>query len=250
MSWLLYLPVPARIRPGRWRIERLKDERGIAAVEFALILPFLLTLMFGMAALTERMQETHRIELVADTIADLAAQKSSGGDAIGQAAITDADVAELFKAAEFLISPLPAANLHIDIYELRLSLTSKVVSNGGIVMLSYSYAPYVVWRANQNGLNYLQCSTLLSAGSDGPNSLASEYVNMATWDLSKARYIIVTHVRYDYTSPFGYGLFSWGTSATSTSFRAGHAQNRNTYSPAHIQNKTTGAAVTCPSMPA
>lgn len=39
-------------------VERSRDDRGMAAVEFALIFPVMLSLMFGMASVTEQLQVT------------------------------------------------------------------------------------------------------------------------------------------------------------------------------------------------
>ncbi|GLI93748.1 hypothetical protein [Methylocystis echinoides] len=243
-------PVPAPWR--RCAVGILGDDRGIAAVEFALILPIMLLLMFGMSAVVETVLTVHKIERAANSVANVVASKVTGGATSGQGGLTDLDVSEAFKAAEFLLSPLPAADLHMDIYEIQLAYTGKTGS-GATANANYNYQAKVVWKASQNGLNQLQCGVPLTAGSDGPNTLPGEYLRTvggtseAAWQGQKDRYIIVTHVRYDYTSSFGSGPFltrprSWQF------FRAGHSQNRSVAIPEHIQNKTSGAATTCPSM--
>jgi Flp pilus assembly protein TadG len=231
----------------------LGDDRGVAAVEFAMILPVMLTIMFGMAAVTESTLVVHKVERVANSVANIVAAKVTGGTNSGQGGLTDVDVTDAFKAAEFLLSPLPAANLHIDIYEIQLSCTG-MTGSGSSGNASFLYQAKVVWKAAQNGLNNLQCGVALAAGYDGPNALPGEYLTTpggsseAAWQGEKDRYIIVTHVRYDYTPPFGIGPFKWVSPQSSQIFRAGHSQNRSVFVPEHIQNKTTGSATTCPNM--
>jgi Flp pilus assembly protein TadG len=205
----------AMIRRAR---ERLRDDRGVAAVEFALIFPVMLTLMFGMASLTEQMVATQKIESVAHTLADLAAAKTGGGDEIGQPAITDSDVKDLFKAAELLISPLPASKLKIDIYQVGIFGTTSRTT---------MYRALVMWKANQNGTNLLSCGVSLTAGDDGDtNKISGDYLAN---EAGKQRGLILAHVKYDYSSPFGLGPFNWGRSSTISIFRAGYASPRNLF---------------------
>jgi Flp pilus assembly protein TadG len=215
----------------RNRRNLLRDDHGIAAVEFALIFPVALTLMFGMAAVSERIQATHKIERAANTIADLAAAKTTGGDGVGEAAITDSDLSDLFRAAEFLISPLPTNNLKIDVYHIIVMGTSSRTAK---------YTANVTWKASQNGLGLLSCSPL-SAGPEGaPDKIAGEYLAN---DTGSQRYLIVAHVSYDYSSPFGPGLFNWGQSSTTRIFRSAYAQPRNLFGLGAIQNKASTAKI-------
>ncbi len=59
-------PIPLK----RW----CGDQRGMAAVEFALILPFLLLLYLGSVELTEGIQVDRQVALTADTVTNLVAQ--------------------------------------------------------------------------------------------------------------------------------------------------------------------------------
>ena len=214
-------------------VERSRDDRGMAAVEFALIFPVMLSLMFGMASVTEQLQAVHKIELVANTLADLAAAKTTGGDGLGQAAITDDDLSDIFKAAEFLISPLPKDKLKIDIYQIMIS---------GTMSRKNRYQANAIWRASQNGAALLACGANLKAGTDGnANEISGSLFGT---DLGRERFLIVAHVSYDYTPPFGLGQFGWNSPTTTKIFRAGYAQVRNLWSLGLIQNKASGAT-TC-----
>jgi Flp pilus assembly protein TadG len=220
-------------------VERLRDDRGIAAVEFALIFPLMLSFMFGMAAVTEQVQAVHKVELVANTLADLAASKTTGGDGLGQAAITDADLSDIFKAAEFLISPLPKDKLKLDIYQIAISGTTSRTS---------PYQANVVWWANQNGAALLACADNLKAGTDGnPDEISGLLLAIpqnSTVAAGRRRYLILTHVSYDYTPPFGLGQFRWSSPSTTRIFRAAYAQVRNLWGLGLIQDKAS-SATTC-----
>lgn len=239
MIWAA-LSVLNEIRATAGKLGWLRNDRGTAAVEFALIFPVMLTLMFSMATVTERMLAIRKVENVANTLADLAAAKTKGGDVPGQAAITDADVTELFKAAEFLISPMPVANLHIDVYEVGSQKTFTYTNYGDSIAITPGpRKAKVAWKASQQGLNYLQCNVELGFGADGAaNTLPSELANdFSEWN----KYVIVVHVSYDYTSMYGTGLFNWTKKSTSAIFRTAYARPRNVFSPAHIQDKASNA---------
>ena len=50
------------------------DTKGVSAVEFALVLPLMLTLYLGGAELAQAISASRKVTLVSRTVADLAAQ--------------------------------------------------------------------------------------------------------------------------------------------------------------------------------
>lgn len=74
------------------------DKRGVASVEFAIICPILILLFFGLIELAEGVNCRARMENTASTVADLVAQSKT---------ITNADVANIFSAADSLMYPSP-----------------------------------------------------------------------------------------------------------------------------------------------
>lgn len=103
----------------------LRDERGVAAVEFALLAPFLMLLYFGLVEFVQAYQAQKRVSHVAMTIADVTAQERT---------TTDAWLADTLQAGVVLMTPFPQTNLR----ERVSSLTNQ---NGTIK---------VDWTANRN----------------------------------------------------------------------------------------------------
>lgn len=89
-----------RSRPNPlWR-----DERGVSAVEFALIVPIVLILLIGMVYINEALTVHRKLRQVSFAAADLIAQ---------QDAVTEADVTLTLAGAASLLSPYDTASLQL-----------------------------------------------------------------------------------------------------------------------------------------
>ncbi len=87
------------------KIHTLKaDERGISAVEFALILPILLITYLGTVEVSQGLTVSRNTTNIASTVADLIGQTTT---------ITSANVTTVFKASEAIISPFSTGNMKI-----------------------------------------------------------------------------------------------------------------------------------------
>ncbi len=78
--------------------------RGIAAVEFALILPILIALLLGSIELTRALTYDRKVTQVASTVADLVAQATT---------ISDSELSDIFAASKVILQPYPADDLGI-----------------------------------------------------------------------------------------------------------------------------------------
>ena len=85
----------------------LAQERAFAAVEFALMLPLVLVIYLGLAELALGQRASQKLDLVAHTLSDLAAQQLTGGSNSGQAGMDETTIQAIFSAATTLMSPLP-----------------------------------------------------------------------------------------------------------------------------------------------
>jgi Flp pilus assembly protein TadG len=218
------------------------DDSGIAAVEFALILPLMLTIYMGLVELSRGMRAAQRVELVAHTLADLTAQQITGGtnSAQGQAGLTEADISSIFAAANVLLAPLPTNTLKMTISEVNISQTAPT-----------TWAAKVNWTVTRNGGPVRgACGTALGAADAAPvssNTMPTSYTTVTNGVNPTVGPVIVADVIYDYSPGVNFQFFKWGTSPTWTLKRTSYAPVRNTYSPPHIQYfMTTGTNCQAP----
>ena len=108
----------------------LREKKGVAAVEFALIAPVIVLVFFGLIELCQGMNAKQRVESVASTSSDLVAQSTN---------MTPTAVNNVFEAANAILFPYPAgANITI--------VVSSLVENG-----TTPNSAKVVWSRTKNG---------------------------------------------------------------------------------------------------
>ena len=97
------------------RVGRLAgDERGISAVEFALLLPLMLTLYLGAVEVSQGIGADRKVTLTARTVADLVSQVTS---------INNASMTNSLNAAGTIMSPFPVANLKVVVSSVAIDAT-------------------------------------------------------------------------------------------------------------------------------
>jgi len=139
----------------------MRDCAGLAAVEFALIVPLLLLFYLGSVEATNMLTANRRVTAVAYTAADLAAQAAS---------ISNADMADIFSASSAILTPFPTSPLSVRI--------TSVVANA-------SGSPRVAWSdAFQTTPRAVNSTVTLPAGLVTPGTS-----------------VIMTEVTYGYASP-------------------------------------------------
>lgn len=145
--------------------KRARDDRsGLAAVEFALILPAMLALVFGAIEVTNVLIVKTDTTNIASTTADLVAQASS---------VTDADMANVFSAGTALLYPFNTANA-------KIVVTSIVDDGHGGGKVAWSDGFHTTGRT-KNSLMSVPAGLLTSGGS-----------------------VILAEVTYTYTTPSKY----------------------------------------------
>ena len=141
-----------------------KDERGVSAIEFAMVAPLLIMAYLGLAELTLGMMASRRTSHLAATIGDLAAQSEN---------LTDANITDLWAIGSSMIQPFATS-------PLKMRLTCVTMT---------SNLAKVQWSKGYNGL---------TAYGNG-NTIAS----ITTAQISNGESLMMTEVQYHYTSPFG-----------------------------------------------
>ena len=78
------------------------DERGVSAVEFAMLLPLMLSLYLGSVEVSQGIGADRKVTLTARTICDLVSRVSSIGNA---------DMTNALNASSAVMAPFPTTNL-------------------------------------------------------------------------------------------------------------------------------------------
>ena len=199
---LWYANLPSRFR---------RDRCGVAAVEFALILPVMLVMYLGMAEVTRGIIANRKVNLVSRTIADLTAREST------TAAISSpsTELASILSAASKIISPFDTSTLALTVS----SVTIKTNSSGGCCVV------YVDWSYAQNGGTLRPCNTPLtqvaatvhSASTNISGGLIPASTSVTTANTAVLS-LIVADVKYVYTPGFGKAMFNWTQGMGITSY--------------------------------
>ena len=87
----------------------LGDRGGVAATEFALLLPVMLTMIIGTVEIGNALIADRKITAAVQTAADLVAQKRD---------MSNADIDDVFAAVEIVLSPLEGLNAGTTIYSV------------------------------------------------------------------------------------------------------------------------------------
>jgi Flp pilus assembly protein TadG len=105
------------------------DQRGVSAVEFAILLPLMLTMYLGGVEISQAVSADRKTTLVAHTIGDLTAQASN---------VTTADMTNVLNAGAAVAYPFSSSNL-------TETVTAVCINSAGTIAT-------VLWsRASPNG---------------------------------------------------------------------------------------------------
>lgn len=98
------------------------DDRGVSAVEFAMILPVMLLLYLGGVEVSQAVSADRKVNLVTRTVADLTSRYSQ---------VSDADVTNILNAGAAIIEPFSPA-------PLKITVTCITIDSSGKATVSWS----------------------------------------------------------------------------------------------------------------
>src|SRR3977135_1671958 len=151
------------LRLRRSAAELSRDCRGVAATEFVMIVPIMLTMFFGMVEFSSGVAVDRQVTLGARTLSDLTSQSTT---------VTDTDLSNFFAASIGILTPYSASPTQSTITELYVdpltfkarvqwSKASTFNASGSVVLATSSHSPsdiitipaalavggtYLIWR--------------------------------------------------------------------------------------------------------
>ena len=205
-----------RMLPARWR-----DDRGVAAVEFAIILPVMLALYLSTAVTTKAYMATRKVALVARALADIASRQTAS---TGNPTVTNSDMTNFFAAAATIMAPYTSSTLKMTLSRIdvvkdnankmwaftKWSVTNNSgvarPCNGGNSTFTPPGSPTLT-----NGSTYpLRAGDVGLTTSGYQNYLPAEYTTSG----APTGYLIVADVTYTYTPGFTFKVFNWSNLTT------------------------------------
>ena len=105
------------------RFKRFRSDRsGVAAVEFAIILPVMLLAYCGTVDITQLVMASRKVDQLALTLSDLTARASS---------LSPAELGYNFDAAQMVLAPLASSTV-------KMSIANIVIDAGGVARVCWS----------------------------------------------------------------------------------------------------------------
>lgn len=226
---------PRTFKPRSFRLSlrRIKrDDKGVAAVEFALILPLMVTLYLGCTEITQGVLASRKMAILSRTLSDIVAQQpttiTSPCTASGLCAST---MTSIFSAASAVMSPFsttamgdgtPSLTMVVSSAEF-VAYTSAPASNAAKTWVPSQsqtaaaftptttdpgYQAMVRWSvtaASPNNATVRSCASPLDPVA---NTVAAAATNLPS-GLYAAGSIIISDVTYKYDPSFGGAVLSW-----------------------------------------
>jgi Flp pilus assembly protein TadG len=249
----------------RSEAKRLRSRKaGVMALEFALILPLMLTIYFGVVVLSQGLEVGRKVQLLSRTLADLTTQTLPGTSSTGTCAhgttvsgvdmasvpcLTDTDLTNIFNASTAVLFPF--SNV------ANMTLTEVVFDNVSSNNAACCRAR-VVWSAGFGANQTLRACGLLTQSANGVNGPADMPAGFYPGGVGDAvtsgqayvasgnktdNFIIVADVSYKFAPNFGFEPYQWNQPPNGGS---GYTITQTTYMNPRFRSSVTQPATTPP----
>jgi Flp pilus assembly protein TadG len=178
----------------------LNDSSGIAATEFAVIVPIMLVIFFGTVEISSGVAVDRKVTLVARTLSDLTSQAPPPTQSQSWSTVDDTYLQNVFTATIAILQPYPAS-------PSKVTLSEIYVDSNKIAKIQWSKAATFASGATQG---------TLVASSRAAGDIVTSVVPPAL--LVKQTYLIFSEVSYLYTPTVGYVMGSSGVTLTDTAY--------------------------------
>ena len=157
-----------QLRLRRWARGVACDTKGVSAVEFALVLPLMLTLYLGGAEVAQAISASRKVTLASRTVADLASQYST---------ISEANMTNLLNASAAVVSPFSSNALKVTVSQVKIDANGNAtidwsktrngtVRSGSVTLPDALKVPntWLIWSEAEYGytpaIGYVMTGTL------------------------------------------------------------------------------------------
>ena len=225
---------------------RLRDDRGVAAVEFALIAPVMIGLYLSTVVTTKAYMASRKVALVARALADITSRQAVGATTnctptnAANPCVGNTDIANYFAAAATIMAPYTTSSLKMTLSRIDVIPDASnnlwaytkwsVINNGGVARPCNGGAtnnPYVTGSPSSptpSGTSTMSTANrplvpgTMSVTTTGyQNDLAQQYTSAG----APQGFLIVADIVYTYTPGFTFKVFNW---SNLTSFTTGWTQ--------------------------
>lgn len=155
------LPAPSWAR--KLVCDAFRDKSGLSAIEFALILPVMITMYIGAVEFSHALTVDRRVSSVASAVADLTAQTDK---------VSASQVQDIFTASQSIMTPYSASPISIVVTAVEADEDNQTT---------------VQWSCAHNGAKHAK-----DADFEVPAGLTQPFSS-----------VIVAEVTYSYTPPIG-----------------------------------------------
>lgn len=186
MKTISMLSIWLRIR--RTAAKMLRDSSGIAATEFAVIVPVMLVMFFGTVEFSSGVAVYRKVTLVTRTLSDLTSQSSTAMD--------DNYLKDIFTASIAMLTPYSPTPTNATLSEIY-------VDSNKVAKIQWSKSAIIA-----SGVAQLTTSS----------RVAGETVTLPSQLLVKQTYLIFSEVSYLYTPTVGYVMGKAGVTMSDVAY--------------------------------
>ena len=216
------------MRAGLKRL--LADRAGVAATEFALVLPLMLLAYIGTCAVTSAVSASRSTTLLSRAVTDLVSQQPSGQP------LTDTSLKTLLAAATAVMAPLPLSPLKVTVSNVEFVPNAAATASNGLDARTR-------WTVSFTGGPLRPCAKpmLVPAANDASPSPKTLPVGLYT-----DGFLIVADVSYTYTPSFGAFAFDLGGGQGRLAFTMARTSYMRPRQTDNIRYATGQSASVCP----
>lgn len=183
----------------RYAIARLcKDSSGIAATEFAVIVPLMLVLFFGTVEFSSGLAVDRKVTMVARTLSDLTSQSPPTTSNSPSSMVNDNYLRNVFTASIAILQPYSAT-------PTQATLSEIYIDSNLVARIQWSKAATIASGASQ--------ATLTTSSHN-----AGDIVTVPPQLSVRQTYLILSEVSYRYVPTIGYVMASSGVNLADSAY--------------------------------